>query len=169
MAQSTQHTISKVRPPRVQITYDVEVGEAKESKELAFVMGIMSDLSAKSHISLPIVKERKFVEVDGDNFGDFMFSIQPRVEFTVKNKIDKSEDAKDIAMDITFNTMEDFEPLSIATRKPEFNALYEARVKLMDLIAKLDGNDPLEDMLKLVMQNPEIRNALKAEFEQPQE
>jgi type VI secretion system ImpB/VipA family protein len=166
---SIQHTISKVRPPRVQITYDVEVGEASESKELAFVMGIMSDLSAKSNIPLPVVKERKFVEVDCDNFGDFMFSIQPRVEFSVKNKIDPSEDAKDILMDITFNTMEDFEPLSIAKRNPEFNALYESRVKLMDLIAKLDGNDPLEEMLKLVMKNPEIKDALKAEFAQPQE
>ena len=168
MAQSIQHTISKVRPPRVQITYDVEVGETVEMKELAFVMGVLADLSGKSTVPLPIVKERKFVEVDKENFEDYMSSVKPRVEFLVANKISKDQDAQDIKIDLTFNTMDDFNPLSITRKNPEFNALYEARLKLMDLIAKLDGNDRLEMMLKSVMKNPQIKDALKAEIAQIQ-
>jgi type VI secretion system protein ImpB len=168
MAQGIQHTISKVRPPRVQITYDVDVGETTEMKELAFVMGVLSDLSAKSNIPLPIVKERKFVEVDGNNFEDYMSSVKPRVEFSVANKMLTEEGAPDVKIDITFNSMDDFTPLNITKKNPEFNALYEARLKLMDLIGKLDGNDLLEKMLKSVMENPQAKDALKAELAQLQ-
>jgi len=166
MAQGIQHTISKIRPPRVQITYDVEVGETVEMKELAFVMGVLSDLSGKSMVPLPALKERKFVEVDKNNFEDYMTSVKPRVEFFVHNKISKGEAADDIKIDLTFNTMDDFNPLSITRKNSAFNALYEARLKLMDLIAKLDGNDALEEMLKLIMENPQIRNTLKTEITQ---
>ncbi len=166
MAQSIQHTISKIRPPRVQITYDVEVGETVEMKELAFVMGVLSDLSGKSTVELPALKERKFVEVDKNNFEDYMASVKPRVEFVVRNKISNGTGADDVKIDLTFNTMDDFNPLRITRKNPEFNALYEARVKLMDLIAKLDGNDSLEAMLKLIMEKSETRDALKAEITQ---
>lgn len=166
MGQSIQHKISRVRPPRVQITYDVEIGNAIEMKELAFVMGIMADLSAKSNVPLPKVKDRKFVDVDGDNFEDLMTSIKPRVAFSVENKLVQSEEPTKINLELIFEKMDDFNPVRVAQQVPVLNALYESRTKLSDLMAKLDGNDALDGMLKLIIENPEIRAALKAELDQ---
>ena len=153
MAESTQHKLDRVRSPRVQITYDVEVGDAIQKKDLAFVVGIMSDLAGNPAKPLPKMKERKFVEIDRDNFDKVMTGIQPRVALRVDNKLTGDPDSA-LNVDLTFNSIEDFEPTKIVERVEPLRRLYEARKRLTDLVAKLDGNDALEQILQDVMANP---------------
>lgn len=160
MSNSTQHKLSKVRPPRVQITYDVEVGDDVQMKELPLVVGVMSDLSGESVKKKPKLKERKFVEIDSENFDEVMASIQPRVEISVDNKI-TDEDTK-LNMELDFNKMEDFKPLNVVKKVPALNKLFEARSHLVDLLGKLDGNDKLDEMLTEIVQNTPDLEQIKA-------
>ena len=150
MAESTQHKLDRVRPPRVQITYDVEIGGAIQMKELPFVMGILADLSGKpaEDNPLPKLKDRKFTEIDRDNFNDIMASIKPRASFRVPNRL-AGEDAEEgvMSVDLTFKNMDDFTPVEVAKQIEPLRKLYEARRKLTDLLAKLDGNDNLDALL----------------------
>jgi type VI secretion system protein ImpB len=147
--ESLQHKIDRVRPPRVQITYDVEVGGAIELKELPFVIGVMGDFVGKPEEPLPAFKNRKFVEIDPDNFDQVLAGMSPRLAYTVDNKL--QDDGSKMGIELKFKSMEDFEPL----RK-----LVEARQKLSDLRSKMDGNEKLESMLEDVMANADKQKQL---------
>jgi type VI secretion system protein ImpB len=149
MPESTQHKLDRIRPPRVQITYDLEIGDAIEMKELPFVVGIMSDLAGKPEVALPVLKERKFVEIDRDNFNEVLESIGPRVAFQVDNKLTEEEDTK-LNVELKFTHMDDFSPDSLIHQVEPLKKLFDARTRLNDLIAKLDGNDNLEALLQEV-------------------
>ena len=143
--ESIQHKIDRVRPPRVQITYDVEVGGAIELKELPFVVGVMGDFVGKPEEPLPAIKNRKFVEIDPDNFNQVMAGMKPRVAFSVDNKL--QDDGSKVGVDLKFSNIEDFEPDSIVQQVEPLRKLVEARQRLSDLRSKMDGNDKLESML----------------------
>jgi len=150
MSDSIQHKISRVRPPRVQITYDVEIGNAIQMKELPFVMGILADLSGKPVDPLPKMKDRKFVEIDRDNFNDILASIKPRLAFQVDNKMagEDSEDGGKMNDELNFRSLEDFEPVQVVKQIEPLRKLFDARQRLSDLLTKLDGNDDLEALLR---------------------
>ncbi|HUJ96856.1 MAG TPA: type VI secretion system contractile sheath small subunit [Stellaceae bacterium] len=163
MAESTQHKLDRVRPPRVQITYDVEIGNAIEKKELPFIVGILADLSGKPVEALPPVKDRKFVEIDRDNFNDVLAAIGPRLAFRVPNKLVK--DSKDqLNIELTFKNMDDFGPVEIINQIPALKKLYDGRQRLRDLLTKLDGNDNLDALLKDVISSTESQAALKKDL-----
>lgn len=143
--ESIQHKIDRVRPPRVQITYDVEVGGAIELKELPFVVGVMGDFVGKPEEPLPAIKNRKFVEIDPDNFNQVMAGMKPRVAFSVDNKM--QNDGSKVGVDLKFNNIEDFEPDNVVQQVEPLRKLVEARQKLSDLRSKMDGNDKLESIL----------------------
>ncbi|MBT3326766.1 MAG: type VI secretion system contractile sheath small subunit [Gemmatimonadales bacterium] len=151
MAESTQHTLDRVRPPRVQITYDVEIGDAIQKKELPFVMGVISDLAGKPAEAPAPMKERKFVQVDRDNFNDVMKSVGPRLAFQVDNQL-TDEDSK-FNVELNFESMEDFDPVSVVQQVEPLRKLFEARQRLSDLRAKLDGNDDLDRLLIEIVEN----------------
>jgi len=159
MAESTQHKLSRVRPPRVQITYDVETGGAIQTKELPFVAGIFADLSGKPLEALPKLKDRKFIEIDRDNFNDVLASSAPRLTLRVDNKL--QNDGSKVNVELFFNHMDDFEPLAIVKQVEPMRKLLEARQRLTDLMQKLDGNDKLDIMLQEVLANTDTLNSLK--------
>src|SRR3982751_4202287 len=160
--ESIQHKIDRIRPPRVQITYDVEVGGAIELKELPFVVGVMGDFSGKPEEALPAVKNRKFVEIDRDNFDQVLSGMSPRLAYTVDNKL--QDDGSKMGVELKFNSIEDFEPDNVIQQVEPLRKLAEARQKLSDLLSKMDGNDKLESLLEDVMSNSdkqkELSNAL---------
>jgi type VI secretion system protein ImpB len=160
MPESTQHKLDRIRPPRVQITYDVEIGGAIQKKELPLVMGILADLSGKPEEALPKLKDRKFVEIDRDNFNDILKSITPRMTAQVDNKLSKEGGKTNI--ELKFRHMDDFSPLNIVMQVEALHKLFESRQKLNDLLAKLDGNDTLDQMLQTVTGNADEMKQLKA-------
>ncbi|MEJ8675883.1 type VI secretion system contractile sheath small subunit [Chromobacterium amazonense] len=160
MAESTQHKLDRIRPPRVQITYDVEIGNALEKRELPLVVGIMADLAGKQEKPLPKLGERRFVEVDRDNFNQVMSSIAPRVTAQVDNAL--SDDGSKLNVELNFSHIDDFDPVSIVKQVKPLRRLYEARQKLRDLLTKLDGNDDLDKLLQDVMANTEELQKIRA-------
>lgn len=156
--ESLQHKIDRVRPPRVQITYDVEVGGAIELKELPFVIGVMGDFTGKPEEPLPAFKNRKFVEVDPDNFNQVLAGMKPRLAFTVDNKL--QEDGGKMGVELKFNDIEDFEPDNIVQQVEPLRKLVEARQKLSDLRSKMDGNEKLESFLEDVISNADKQKEL---------
>ena len=161
MATSTQHKLDRIRPPRVQITYDVEIGGAIEKKELPLVIGVLADLAGKPDTPLPKLKERGFVEIDRDNFNDVLASIQPRLAFSVENKL--SKEGGFINTELRFRSIDDFTPLSLVNQVPALKKLFEARGKLSDLLTKLDGNDELDSVLQRVVNDTESLKQIKSE------
>jgi type VI secretion system protein ImpB len=151
--ESVQKKLQRVRPPRVQLTYDVEIGDAIEQKEIPFVVGVMGDFSGDSENPLPKLKDRKFINVDTDNFDDVMKGIEPRAAYRVKNTL--SEKGGEFAVELKFKSIEDFRPESIVQQVEPLQKLLEARTKLSDLRNKLAGNDRLEDILGDVLTNTE--------------
>ena len=151
MAESTQHKLDRVRPPRVQITYDVEIGDAIQMKELPFVMGVISDLAGKPAEAPPPMKERKFTVIDRDNFNDVMKAVKPRVAFQVDNRL-TDEDSK-FNIELNFSNMDDFDPVNLVQQVAPLRKLFEARQRLSDLRAKLDGNDDLDRLLREIVEN----------------
>ena len=160
MAESTQHKLDRIRPPRVQITYDVEIGDAIQTKELPFVAGIMADLSGMPEDPLPKLKERKFVEIDRDNFNEVLEAINPRLVFQVDNKLE--DNGTKLNVELKFNHMDDFDPVAILKQVSPMRKLYEARQRLSDLLTKLDGNDDLDQLLQDVVSSTESLEELKA-------
>ena len=156
--ESIQHKIDRVRPPRVQITYDVEVGGAIEMKELPFVVGVMGDFVGKPEEPLPAIKNRKFVEIDPDNFNQVLAGMKPRVAFSVDNKM--QDDGSKVGVDLKFNSIEDFEPDNIVQQVDPLRKLVEARQKLSDLRSKMDGNDKLESMLNDIIADSDKQKQL---------
>jgi len=159
--ESLQHTLDRVRAPRVQITYDVEVGDAIEMKEIPFVVGVLADLSGKPDKPLPKLKERKFVEIDRDNFNNVLEGMSPRVAFRVDNKL--TEDDSQIAVELRFKSMDDFHPERIAEQVGPVRKLVEARKRLSELLNKLDGNDKLDELLQDVISSTDSLEKLGKE------
>lgn len=152
--ESTQHKLDRVRPPRVQITYDVEIGDAIEMKELPFMVGVLADLSGKPDEPLPRMRDRKFVEIDRDNFGAVMKGMKPRLAFRVDNTL-AADDTK-MAVELRLNSMEDFEPERVANQVDPLRKLIEIRRHLSGLLAKTDGNDRLGERLQEIVSNTEL-------------
>jgi len=161
MAESTQHKLDRVRPPRVQITYDVEVGDASQKKELPLIVGVLADLSGQPAQALPKVKDRKFVEIDGDNFNDVLASIGPRTVFRMDNKL--ANDGSKINVELKFAHIDDFNPTNIVKQVEPLRKLLEARQRLNDLLGKLDGNDKLDELLQEVVANSDGLKDLQAQ------
>ncbi|SCK08663.1 type VI secretion system contractile sheath small subunit [Vogesella sp. LIG4] len=151
--ESTQKKLSRVRPPRVQITYDVEIGDAIETKELPFVLGVLGDYSGHSKNPLPKMKERKFVQIDRDNFDEVLKGMAPRLAIKVDNKL--QEDGSQLAMELNFNQLADFEPQNVVAQVEPLKRLLDARTRLADLRNKLAGNDKLEELLDEVVRDTE--------------
>lgn len=162
--ESTQSKLGRVRPPRVQITYDVETGDAIEKKELPFVAGIISDLSGKPETPLPPLKSRKFVDIDRDNFNDVLKSSKPRLTYRVDNKL--ANDNTQLNVELKFQHMDDFHPAKLIQQVEPLRKLYEARQRLTDLLTKLDGNDNLDKLLQEVVNNTEELQKLKESSKQ---
>lgn len=166
MSESTQHKLDRVRPPRVQITYDVETGDAITKKELPFVVGVLADLAGKPSEAPPPMKRRKFVEIDRDNLNDVLESVGPRLAFQVQNRL-TDEDAK-INVELNFSSMDDFDPLAVVQQVESLSKLYEARQRLSDLLAKLDGNDRLEELLQEIVENSEHLKEIQGATQVPE-
>lgn len=149
--ESIQKRLQKVRPPRVQLTYDIEKGDAIEHKELPFVVGVMGDFAGRSEQPMPRLKDRKFVNVDMDNFDDVMAGLRPRAAFRAPNRL--SDEGGEIGVDLTFGSIEDFRPEAVVQQVDPLRKLLEARGKLADLRNKLAGNEKLEDLLGEVLAN----------------
>ena len=162
MPESTQHKLDRVRPPRVQITYDVEIGQAIQKKELPFVLGVLSDLSGKPVEALPQLKERKFVEVTPDNFDTVLKSMKPRVQFAVDNKLAPESNTK-LAVDLTFESLDDFSPEAVAKRVGPLKDLLDLRTKLADLRGSLQGNEKLDEILQNTLNDTEAMRKLESE------
>lgn len=150
---SVQKKLQKIRPPRVQLTYDVEKGDAIEQKEIPFVVGVLGDLSGQPEEPLPRLKDRKFVNIDLDNFDDVLEGVAPRAVYRVPNKI--SDEGGEFAVDLKFKSIDDFRPEAIVEQVEPLRKLLEARSKLADLRNKLAGNEKLEDLLTDVLNNTE--------------
>jgi len=159
MPESLQHKLDRVRPPRVQITYDVETAGAIQKKELPFVVGILADLSGKPAQAPRPLKERKFVEIDRDNFNAVMASIGPRLQMTVPNTLTSAGGS--LPVELTFQHIDDFEPLKLINQVDALRRLLEVRTRLSDLLVKLDGNEVLDGLLTKTGKDPEAVKKLK--------
>jgi len=144
--ESSQKFINRNRPPRVQIEYDVETYGSERKVELPFVMGVMADLSGASEGDLPPVAERKFLEIDVDNFDHRMKSMRPQAKFTVPDKLSGVE-GQNMAIDITFESMDDFSPARVAEKVEPLKKLLEARTELKNLLAYIDGKTKAESFI----------------------
>ena len=161
--QSAQHKLDRVRPPRVQITYDVEVGGAIEIKELPFVVGVLGDFTGNPEQPLPKLKERKFVEVNPDNFDTVLEGMKPHLAFAVENKLSDEPDAPQLKVDLKFRKLDDFEPANVARQVKPLKELLDLRTRLSDLRGSLQGNDKLEELLLEAVGNTEKLDKLKGE------
>jgi type VI secretion system protein ImpB len=158
MSDSLQKWVGRNRPPRVQITYDVEIGDAIEKKELPLVVGLLADLSGQPATPLPKMKDRRFVEIDRDNFNEVMGKIAPRLDMSVPDTLKGEGNLK---VELNFREFEHFHPEAIVNQVPRLRRLLEARQQLRDLLGKLDGNDELDALLENVLQNTEELKAMK--------
>ena len=159
MSGSAQKFIARNRAPRVQIEYDVELYGAQKKVQLPFVMGVMADLAGKSEAPQPSVADRKFLEIDVDNFDDRMKAIAPRAAFTVPNTLTGEGN---LAVDITFESMEDFSPAAIARKVEPLRKLLDARTQLSNLMTYMDGKTGAENLMTQVIQDPALLKALAA-------
>lgn len=164
MAKSGQRFIKENRAPRVHIEYEVETFGSKQKVELPFVMGVMSDLSGKSHVEKKTLNDRDFVEFDMDNFEQRMAAIAPRAAFNVDNTL--TGEGK-MSVDLTFKSMEDFSPGAIAKKVPALAQLLEARQQLNDLMLYMDGKDGAQELLDKLLKDPDLMKALAAAKPQP--
>ncbi len=162
--ESMQHKLDRVRPPRVHITYDVEVGDAIEIKELPFVMGVLGDFTGQPEQPVPKLKDRKFVEVNPDNFDTVLEGMKPHLSFAVENKLSDEPDAPNLKVDLHFRSMDDFEPEQVAKQVKPLKELLELRTRLSDLRGSLQGNDKLEELLLDAVGNTEKLEKLKGEI-----
>jgi type VI secretion system protein ImpB len=163
-SESTQHKLDRVRKPRVHLTYDVETGGAIEMKELPFVVGVLADLTGQPLVDdegkKVAVKNRKFVNIDRDNFNDVLAGAKPAVNLRVTNKLTNEEGAQ-LNVALQFRHLDDFTPENVVRQVEPLRKLLEARQRLTDLKSKLDGNDRLEEMLTKVLNNPDDQSQLK--------
>jgi type VI secretion system protein ImpB len=160
-SESIQKKLQRVRPPRVQLSYDVEIGDAVEQKELPFVVGVLGDFSGNPEAPLPRLRDRKFVSIDGDNFDDVMKGMAPRTVFRAPNTL--SETGGELGIELKFESMEDFRPESVVQQIDPLKKLLEARNKLADLRGKLAGNEKLDDILQQVLTSTEQLASIRQE------
>ena len=151
--ESLQKKVGRVRPPRVHITYDVEIGDAIEKRELPFVVGVLADLSGVPDKPLPAISKRKFVDIDRDNFNDVMKKINPRLAFKVDNRL--NEDDTKLNVELRFESMEDFEPAKVAQQITPLRNLLDVRNSLANIRSSLIGNEKLDNLLQEIIQNQE--------------
>ncbi|WP_019457577.1 type VI secretion system contractile sheath small subunit [Acinetobacter sp. GG2] len=159
--ESVQKKLQRIRPPRVQLTYDVEIGDAREAKELPFVVGVMGDFSAASELERTKLKDKKFINVDLDNIDEVMESLSPRAAFQVDNTL--TEEGGRMAVDLTFKSIEDFRPENVVQQVDPLKKLVEARERLTDLRNKISNSERLEDLLDEVLKNTDQIRKLSAE------
>jgi type VI secretion system protein ImpB len=159
--ESLQKKVGRVRPPRVHITYDVQVGEAIEKRDLPFVVGVLADLSGMPDKPLPPIPKRKFVAIDRDNLNDVMKNIGPRLAFKVANRL--NEDDTKLNVELNFESMDDFQPAKIAQQITPVRKLLELRNSLANLRSSLIGNEKLDNLLQEVIQNQELLRQAGAE------
>lgn len=155
--QSSQKFIARNRAPRVQIEYDVEVYGSEKKVQLPFVMGIMADLSGSPAEALPAVADRKFLEIDVDNFDERLKAMKPRVAFQVPNTLTGEGN---LSLDVTFESMDDFSPGAIARKVEPLAKLLEARTQLSNLLSYMDGKSGAEDLMAKIMKDPALLQAL---------
>jgi type VI secretion system protein ImpB len=161
---SMQHKLDRVRPPRVHITYDVEIGDAIELKELPFVLGVLGDFTGQPEQPLPRLRDRKFVEVNPDNFDSVLEGMKPHLAFSVENKLSEDPNAPNLKVDLKFKSMDDFEPEQVARQVKPLRELLDLRTRLADLRGSLQGNDKLEELLLDAVGNEDKLNKLKGEM-----
>lgn len=166
--QSTQHKLDRVRPPRVHVTYDVEIGDAIELKELPFVMGVLGDFSGQPVEALPRLRDRKFVEVNPDNFDSVLEGMKPHLAFAVENKLSEDPNAPQLKVDLSFKSMDDFSPENVAKQVKPLKELLDLRTKLADLRGSLQGNDKLEELLLDAVGDKAKLDKLKGELGTPE-
>lgn len=161
-SESLQKKVGRVRPPRVQLVYEVETNGALEKKELPFVVGVMADLSGQPKEPLKPLKERKFAEIDRDNFNKILEKAAPRLAIKVQNKL--TDDDTKLAVELNFKNMDDFEPGRVAEQVAPLKELLDMRHRLKQLLSKMEGNDKLESLLADVLSNTEKAMALAREM-----
>ena len=159
--ESVQKKLQRIRPPRVQLTYDVEIGDGKEVKELPFVVGVLGDFSAASELEKTKLKDKKFISVDLENIDEVMESLAPRASFQVENTI--SEEGGRMGVDLTFNSMADFRPENVVQQVDPLRKLVDARERLSDLRNKISNSERLEDLLDEVLKNTDQIRKMSAE------
>jgi len=162
MADSIHDKLKRVRKPRVHITYDVETNGAVEEKELPFVMGVMGDYSGDNTETKKPLKDRKFSQIDRDNFNDVMANISPKLSMKVENTLEK--DGDEFSVDLDFNSMEDFEPHKIVNKVEPLKKLMETRNKLRDLLTKADRSEELENILEEILSNSDALSSFSDEL-----
>lgn len=158
MSDSLQKWVGRNRPPRVQITYDVEIGDAIEKKELPLVVGLLADLSGQPLVPPPKLKARRLIEIDRDNFNEVMGKIAPRLDISVPDTLKGEGNLK---VELNFTEFDHFHPESIVAQVPRLAKLLEVRQQLRDLLGKLDGNDELDALLENIIQNTQELKTLK--------
>lgn len=163
MAESVQHKLNRVRKPRVHLTYDVETEGSEVKRELPFVVGVMGDFSGKPYEPLKPLKDRKFTQIDRDNFDDVLARMTPGAQFKVDNTL--TGDGSQLAVDLKFKSMEDFEPGAVVDQIEPLRKLLAARNKLRDLMSKVDRSEDLERLLEDVLQNTAKLQTLSTELD----
>jgi type VI secretion system protein ImpB len=159
-----QKKLERVRPPRVNISYEVETGGAIEMKELPFVMGVLGDFTGQPTEPLPKLKDRNFVELTPDNFDEVLAGMKPHVAFSVANKLSDTADAGQLRVDLNFQSLDDFSPEAVARQVGPLRQLMELRGKLSDLRSRLEGNDKLDDILQATLKDADKMKQLQAEI-----
>lgn len=162
--ESTQQKLGRVRPPRVHITYDVEVGDAIENKEIPFVMGVLGDFTGQPEQPLPRVRDRKFVEVTPDNFDTVLEGMAPHLAYSVDNKLSDDPSAGQLKVDLRFKSLEDFEPERVASQVKPLKELLDLRTKLSDLRGTLQSNEKLDELLMDAVTDSGKADKLRAEL-----
>jgi len=162
---SSQKKLERVRPPRVNITYEVETGGAMEVRELPFVMGVLAGFTGHPGEDLPKLKDRKFTEVTLDNFDDVLASMKPHLKITVDNKLSDDPNAGKIGVDVNFQSMEDFSPDRVAQQVEPLQKLLGLRNQLADLRGKIQSNEKLDELLQATLSDEEKRKKLQGEME----
>lgn len=156
-SQSSQKFIARNRAPRVQIEYDVEIYGSEKKVQIPFIMGVMSDLAGKQKEEMPAIADRKFLEIDISNFDDRMKALKPRAAFRVDNTLTGEGE---LAIDLTFNSMDDFSPSAIAKNIAPLAQLLEARTQLNNLLTYMDGKTGAEELISKVLQDPTLLKSL---------
>ncbi|MBW7984912.1 type VI secretion system contractile sheath small subunit [Enterobacillus tribolii] len=157
VSRSGQKFIARNRAPRVQIEYDVEIYGSERKIQLPFIMGVLADLAGKPLDPLPAVNDRKFLEIDIDNFDERLKSMKPRVAYQVDNTL---TDEGKLNVELTFESMDDFNPANIARKVDPLNNLLEARTQLSNLLSYMDGKNGAEELISQILQNPELLKSL---------
>ncbi|GGF34662.1 type VI secretion protein [Aliidongia dinghuensis] len=167
MSNSIHEKLSRVRRPRVHITYEVETEGAQIVRELPFVVGVMGDFSGDPRTPLRPLAERKFIQIDMDSFDEVMKRLSPGLQLRVEDKL--TGDGGTIPVELRFDSIEDFEPARVLNQIPALKALLETRNRLRDLLSKADRSEELETLLETVLKNPTEMNRLSDELGLPKE